>query len=402
MHLLRALLLVVVLPAAHAAEPAPLLLISIDGFRWDYLEIHQAPHLERLAREGAQARSLIPVFPTKTFPNHYTIVTGLYPEHHGIVANTMKDPELGSFSLSNRRAVEDGRWWGGEPLWSTAEKQGVRAATCFWPGSEAEIGGIRPSYWRRYDKSFAAESRVELVLQWLDLPAEERPGLVTLYFSDVDTAGHEHGPESKETATAVAKVDQMIGRLLQGLEERGLRESMHLLVVSDHGMAVTPREQVVYLGDHVNLRGIEVSGGSPALLLRPPHGEEGDVLATLQKGHPRLHVLHLRDAPPEWHYLEHRRIPPLLAIVDEGWNLRTKRSGLPPPRGMHGYDPRLPSMHGILLGRGPGLARGARTEAVENVHLYALMCHLLGLEPAANDGNLEAVRGMLGSANREN
>ena len=394
-RLAPALLLLATLAPAQAAEPPPLLLISIDGFRWDYLALHDAPHLERLARQGVQAHSLIPVFPTKTFPNHYTIVTGLYPEHHGIVANMMRDPVLGSFSLGNRRAVENGKWWGGEPLWVTAEKQGLRAATCFWPGSEAKIGGVRPRYWRRYDKSFPAQARVELALQWLDLPPAERPGLITLYFGDVDTAGHEHGPDSTATAAAVAKVDRMIGRLLQGLEERDLLDSVNLLVISDHGMTATAPERVVYLEDHVDLHGIEVSGGSPVLLLRPPPDREEEVYGALQKGHPALHALYLRDTPVEWHYREHARIPPLLAMVDEGWNLRTTRIGRASPRGMHGYDPRLPSMHGILLGRGPRLARGVQLEAIENVHLYALMCHLLDLEPALNDGDLEAVQGML-------
>ena len=192
-------------PALLGAEATPaLLLISIDGFRWDYLDRHPAPNLRRLAREGVEARSLVPIFPSKTFPNHYTIVTGLHPDRHGIVDNTMADPVLGRFHLGNREAITDGRWWSGEPIWVTAERQGLRAATCFWPGSEAEIAGVRPTYWLPYDGKLAGEERVRIVLGWLDLPADRRPSFLTLYWSDVDGAAHATGTASAETAAAVS------------------------------------------------------------------------------------------------------------------------------------------------------------------------------------------------------
>jgi predicted AlkP superfamily pyrophosphatase or phosphodiesterase len=388
--------------ADSTSDRTPLLLISIDGFRWDFLDRHPAPALRRLAAQGVAARSLIPVVPSKTFPNHYTIVTGLYPEHHGIVDNTMADEKLGRFSLGDRDAVSDGRWWGGEPIWATAQRQGLLAATCFWPGSEAEIAGVRPTYWMKYDASFDGDARVRTVLDWLDLPREKRPTLLTLYWSDVDSAAHRSGPDSADTAAAIARVDSWMELLLEGLEQRGLYDRVNLLVVSDHGMASTPANQMIHLEDYVDLDGVEITGGTPMLLVRPPPDRVESVRRALTGAHPALSVWRREHTPRRWHYRDHPRIPPLLVAADEGWNLRARReaereggASQSPPLGMHGYDPRLPSMQGILIGRGPGLASAARVGSIESIHLYELMCRLLAIEPARNDGSASAVKKLL-------
>jgi len=216
-----------------------LILISIDGFRPDYLEWYDAPNLSALAREGVSAPDgMLPVFPSKTFPNHYSIVTGLYPSSSGMLSNTMYDEESDSwFRMRDRSAVEDPVWWGGEPIWVTAEKQGRVSATYFWVGSEAPIQGIQPTFWYRFDGSVPGKERVDQALAWLDLPLQERPTFITLYFEDVDSIGHRFGPESQEVEEAVARMDGLIGRLLVGLRERTLLDSVNLMIVSDHGMA---------------------------------------------------------------------------------------------------------------------------------------------------------------------
>src|SRR6266567_8518126 len=210
---LACLLLALKLPVFAQAKPIrdlqpTVILVSLDGFRYDYLHRYRPMNLNSLATGGVRARSMIPSFPSKTFPNHYTIATGLYPQNHGIVENNIYDPEFKSvFTLSKREEVQNGRWWLGEPIWVTAEKQGERAASFFFPGTETEIAGKRPTYWKTYDAKIPNEERVNTILSWLDLPRAERPTLLTLYFSDVDDAGHAFSPDSVETRDAVIRVD---------------------------------------------------------------------------------------------------------------------------------------------------------------------------------------------------
>jgi len=386
-------------PASESAATPPLLLISIDGFSADYLNQYKAPTLARLARGGTQSEGLISAFPTKTFPNHYTIVTGLYPEHHGIIANTMYDPVFdASFSLGNRAAVSDGRWWGGEPIWVTAQQQGLHSATLFWPGSEAEIQGLRPTYWLPYDGDMPGEARVAQVLNWLDLPPDARPSFLTLYFSRVDSNGHWYGPDSDSTAQAIAEVDRFLGMLVDGLEQRGLLGRMHILVVSDHGMAATSSERVILLDDYIDLNDVRVVDWNPVVMLRPTPGREDSVYAALSQA-PHLAVHRKTEMPEHLHFDSHRRIPPIIGIADEGWVITTReRYEENPSRfngGTHGYDPRLPSMHGLFLGHGPAFPQGAVVEPFENVHLYNLMAMLLDLEPAPNDGDPSVARRLL-------
>ena len=388
-------------PAASTTgdAPPPLLLVSIDGFRADYLDLHEAPVLERLAAEGLRAEGLIPAFPSKTFPNHYSIVTGLYPEHHGIIANNMYDPGFdASFSLSDRDAVGDGRWWGGEPIWVTAQRQGLRSATLFWPGSEAEIGGLRPTHWLPYEHDMPGAARVEQVLDWLDLPPGERPSFLTLYFSRVDSQGHWYGPASDSTARAVAEVDRFLGMLIGGLEARDLLGRMHLLVVSDHGMAATSAERVILLDDYIDLHDVQVVDWNPVVMVRPVPGREDAVYEALRQA-PHLTVHRKADMPERLHFDDHRRIPPIIGIADEGWSITTRARYEADPGafdgGAHGYDPRHESMHGLFVAHGPAFPRGDVVDPFENIHLYNLMTTLLGLEPAPNDGGPDVARHLL-------
>lgn len=387
---------------AHQAAPAikpTIILISFDGFRNDYLEKADTPNLHRLARNGVAAEGMIPAFPSKTFPNHYTIVTGLYPSHHGIVANTMFDPEFNAtFKISDRNAVGDGRWWGGEPLWVTAEKQGQISATFFWVGSEAEILGVRPRYWKAYDGKVPNAERVQQALAWLDLPQAERPTFSTLYFSHTDDAGHDHGPESQEVIASIKAADALVGQLVQGLESRGLFEKVNIIITSDHGMSATSDARVIRLSDYVDLKTVEIIDGTPAVTLRPKPGSVDSLYEKLASAHPHMKVFRKENFPARFHYGGHRRIMPLMCLADDGWSINT-RSPESSTRsfngGNHGYDNLLPSMRATFIAHGPAFKRGLKIAPFQNVHLYNVMAKILRLKPAANDGSLDSVRVML-------
>jgi predicted AlkP superfamily pyrophosphatase or phosphodiesterase len=387
-------------PVARTQTAPPgqmVLLIGLDGFHPGYLDRPESRHLRELAREGVRARWMVPVFPTLTFPNFYSIATGLYPEHHGIVSNTMRDSALGNFSLRDRASVEDPRWWGGEPIWVTAVKQGRRAATYFWPGSDAEIARIRPTYYREYDSSVPNAARIMQVLQWLSLPPGQAPSLVTLYLNDVDDAGHRFGPDAPETDSAIARVDSAVGALKDGLEHRGLSGRVNVIVVSDHGMARVPPDHFIYLDDFVDTASVDLVDLGPIVSLSPRHGSAEAAYRRLTRV-PHLRVYRRNDTPAAFHYRAHPRIQPIVAVADEGWMVTTHALAArsrQPPRGMHGYPPGLPSMRALFLARGPAFARGAVVEPFQNIHVYDLVAHVLGLTPAPNDGSLDSVQAVL-------
>ncbi len=383
--------------------PPTVILISFDGWRWDYDTKAPAPNLRSLMARGVRAESLIPSFPSTTFPNHYTIVTGLYPGHHGIIANVIRDPPTGrTFRMTNPREVRDPMWWGGEPLWVTAERQRQATAAMFWVGSDAPIAGMQPRYWKPYDERYPADARVDQVLQWLDLPAAERPRLITLYFEDTDTAGHADGPESSAVREAIRRADGYLGRLLRGLERRGLADAVNLVVVSDHGMAAVDTSRVVVLDDYVSLDDLDVVDINPTLGLFPRAGKEDAVYRALAKAHPRLSVYRKAQTPERWRYRDHPRIPPIVGVVDEGWQIARRSTfaaviagRVRPSGGQHGYDPMLMSMRGIFVAAGPAFRRGVTAPAFENVHIYHALARILGLTPAQNDGDPAVARSLL-------
>ena len=393
---------------ASAAPPAPrpaagtsVVLVSIDGFRDDYLDRYPSPNLHRVIAAGVRA-PLVPVFPTKTFPNHYSIVTGLYPEHHGIVENTMYDPVFDTvFRISDTAAVADARWWGGEPLWVTAQRQGHLAAAFFWPGSEAAIGGVRPRYWVHFDSRVPDATRVRQVLDWLSLPEETRPTFVTVYFGQVDHAGHEAGPDSPDVAAAVLQVDSAIGWLLDGLGTRGLSDRVNVIIVSDHGMSRTTPDSVIVLDDYLDRPLVaRVTGGSPVVGLWPRAGMLDSVYHRLRGSHPHLSIWNREAIPDRFHYRDNRRIPPLVALADPGWSIAMTRRELAdhPERfrgGAHGYDDTVAVMRAIFLAQGPRFKSGVQVPPFRNVHVYDLIAGILGLTPAANDGSRDSTMMLL-------
>jgi predicted AlkP superfamily pyrophosphatase or phosphodiesterase len=392
-------LLLLALPA-RGAEPI-LILISLDGFRWDYLEKHAAetPRLRQLAAAGVRAERMISCFPTLTFPNHYTLATGLRPEHHGVVNNDFFDPALNAtFSYKQHECAIDGRWWGGEPIWITAVKQGRRSACMFWPGSEATIGGVRPTYYQTFDDNLTSAQRVDVLLAWFSLPADQRPSFATLYLDAVDHAGHDFGPDTPETAAAVREVDAAVDRLCVGLESRGFR-AVNLVIVSDHGMTATGPERTVFLDDLVDLNTVHVDCSGPMAGLRPVNGTPAELAARLRRALPApLHVCLRSEVPRRYHYRDNPRIPPVLIVADEGWRITTRAlfaKRKTPPRGEHGYDNRLVSMGATFIANGPAFRRGVVLPPFENTAVYNLLCAVLGLRPAPNDGDAHLARAAL-------
>ncbi|QSX76954.1 alkaline phosphatase family protein [Agrilutibacter solisilvae] len=376
-------------------EPPSLLLVSIDGFRADYLGRDRTPQLARLAREGVHARWMVPSYPSLTFPNHYSIVTGLRPDRHGIVHNLMSDPALGRFGTSRPQAVSDARWWGGEPIWVTAAKAGLPTATLFWPGSEAAIGGVRPSRWTPYDADLPPEARVDTVLRWLSEPAATRPRLATLYFGEVDSAGHHFGPESAQVDNALSRTDQQIGRMLRELNRRGLRDRVNLVIVSDHGMAQVRRERVLAIESLVDPADALVIHYGEVLGFLPIPGREASVQARLLGRHRGYECWKKDELPARWHYGSHPRIPPIVCQMEVGWMAipRERIDEYPPgaTRGAHGFDPQSPQMRAIFIADGPAFADGVELPPIDNVDVYPLLARLLGVPPADNDGDIAHV-----------
>ncbi|MDP1859425.1 MAG: ectonucleotide pyrophosphatase/phosphodiesterase [Gemmatimonadaceae bacterium] len=385
--------------AATPPSDRIVLLVSLDGFRADYINRPGAVRLRQLAASGVRAERMVPAFPSKTFPNHYTIVTGLYPEHHGIIANTMFDATIGrTFTVLDTAVTHDPRWWGGEPLWNTVERQGKKSASFFWVGSDIKINGQLPTWYRTYDGRVPNWTRVRTVLEWLSQPAGTGPSFVSMYVSDMDDAGHAYGPNAPQVDSALARVDSLVGALVDGISTLGLSGSVNLVVVSDHGMAALAADRVIYLDDYVDLSRMTVVDLSPVGSLVPAAGYEAEAYRRLTGAHPRLKVYRKGELPARLHFNANARITPLVTIADEGWTLTTRaiaaRVGLP-RGGAHGFDNLLPSMGALFVAAGPDFRAGVVVPPFQNIHVYSLLAGLLGVTPAPNDGSPDSTRALL-------
>lgn len=378
----------------HAGAPY-VLLISIDGYRYDYNALYGPENLNRFASEGVQARSLIPGFPSDTFPNHYSIVTGMFPGTHGIVANSFFDPDREAmYRLGDAATVTDGTWYGGVPIWSAAERAGMVTASYFWVGSEAEIAGERPTYVETYDASVPHSDRITQVLEWLSWPVAYRPHFITLYFSSVDTAGHGWGPESDQVRQAVLDVDEDLGTLFEGLEE--ISPPVDVVIVSDHGMVALEPDTVIDIDAYANLAGLRaVNLGSKMYLYGTDNERIEEVYAELRDGADHFRVYRREETPRAWH-AGNPRFGDLIVAADAPYALVRANTDLEFPAGAHGYDPYLfPEVRGVFFARGPDLVGNAVIPSFGNVHIYPLIMDLLGLEiPEDIDGRLEVLRGI--------
>lgn len=391
------------------------IIISLDGFRADFLQRGITPRLNAFVKEGVSPKWMHPSFPSVTFPNHYTLATGLYPEAHGIVGNTFWDPELeAEFHYTDPARSLDPKWWGGEPFWMTAEKQGVRAAIHMWPGSEAHILNKEPAFVDKFNGKEALDNKVSRILGWLDMPGKEsrsvaveemRPQLIAAYVPNVDSHGHKYGPNSTEIRATIQKVDTMMDKIFRGLDERNLTDIVNVIVVSDHGMATTDTTRVLQLEDLIDTSKIEHIDGWPLYGLRPknPDDLQGlyDGLAEKAKSNPNFEV-YLRDVnmPERYHFSKNDRIAPLWIVPKTGWAIaakeefdveKAKKENLVyHPRGLHGYDHEHPLMRAIFIARGPAFPHPANSQVdvFQNIEVYNLLCDSLGLTPKPNNGTL--------------
>jgi predicted AlkP superfamily pyrophosphatase or phosphodiesterase len=381
------------------------ILISLDGFRYDYLDKYQPPTLNQLAKNGVRAKWMIPSFPTKTFPNHYTVATGLYPQNHGLVENNVYD--FGTvFSMSKREEVENPRWWLGEPIWVTAEKQGQVAASYFFVGSETLIKGEQPTIWRRYNGDVPNTMRVDKVLSYLDLPSEKRPTMISFYFSTTDDVGHEFGPDSEEIKYAVWEVDSYIKRLVDGLKARKIDKNVNIIITSDHGMATYFVKNVTFLDDYFDFELAEkIVWTSEIIQIFPKQGKTDEIFGKINNL-PHTTCWKKADIPARLNYQNSPRIAPIVCSSEQGW-LTTNRKWYDDwvknmdekernrPRGAHGYDNKYQEMQATFIAHGRAFKKGIVVEPFENVEVYNLICKILGLKPAPNDGRKDLAKEML-------
>lgn len=403
---MRAAFFLFILLFSHCAsaqrEKVPyVVLISFDGFRYDYTDRYSAPNFEKLQVNGAKAKALIPSFPSKTFPNHYSIVTGLYPGHHGLVDNSFYDPVRDQYySMSKKERVTDPYFYGGVPLWQLASQNHIGSASFFWVGSE--LPDNHPDYYYAYNKSFPDTSRVDRVLEWLKLPEKDRPHFISLYFSSPDEEGHEYGPLSEENKNAVMNADKLLGRLMAGLDL--LKLPVNIVVVSDHGMKELKEVESTYLFlDElldVNSPSIRFSnGGTQAHIYMSDSTAVDSLYSVLRDKAHHFSVWKRSEFPAHWHY-QNKRSGDLMIIADEGYYIRDgKRStfiktlSLGSSFGVHGYDPEnVKDMRGIFYAMGPNIQRGVILEPFENIHIYPLIARILRLPLPEIDGRFEVVK----------
>ncbi len=394
--------------ALEADDKNTVIMIGIDGLRTDAIDRIDAPTLRALAKNGVRAKGMKPAMPSKTFVNFYSLATGLHPKHHGMTSNYPYD-RIKKRTFSRKTDTRDPAWWDGEPIWITAEKQGVKAATYFWVGSEVAIDGIHPSYWKPFDQQKDYSERVTEVLGWLAKPKEERPQLITLYFSAVDTAVHEYGVGSSEEGEAVKKVDGHVRELLEGLKSQGTLANTNIIIVADHGMANLSQDRMINLDDYANIEDYNVPDWNkdygpsyaPFLYLYGSESEMTDAYAKLKGKHPHMKVWRKGEFPENYHFDHPLRGPDIMVLADTGWTLFSSEDKSSPDisqihlKATHGYDNHDPLMHATFIASGPAFQKGKTIDIFDNIEVYNILACTLGITPAKNDGKIEHIQNML-------
>lgn len=372
-----------------------LLLVSFDGFRWDYIDRVPTPNFNRIIEEGVNVKQVESAYITKTFPNHYSLVTGLFAETHGIVANEMYDPVLNrSFSMETDSVYESQWWEEAVPLWVTIQKAGGRSGAAMWPGSDVKIHGMFPNRYLPYNASVSFESRVERIIEWFSAPKEEAVDFGVLYWEEPDESGHNLGPQSPLMDVVIAGIDEKLGFLMNELKKAGLYERVNLIVTSDHGMAQLSTEKIIELDQYVSRDLYTWVDKSPVVGILPKEGKLDEVYSKLEDANPNMVVYKKEDIPEHFHYRHNIRIMPILIEAKEGWTIMQNRTG-PYMLGNHGYDNTLRSMQPVFVARGPAFRQHCVKTSMRSVDLYPLMCHILSIHPLPNNGSLSNVKDLL-------
>jgi alkaline phosphatase D len=382
--------------AAQCKSLQSTVVLSLDGFRWDYPSKVSTPAFGQIAKNGVKANSLIPSFPTKTFPNHYTLATGLLPDHHGLVNNSFYDPIANKYySIGNAEARSDTSFYGGEPIWVTAENQGVITASFFWVGSDVAIKGTHPDYYKTYNRKIPFAERIDTVIKWLSLPQDKRPQLIMAYYEEPDAVGHDHGPDGKETLEMVHELDSIIGDFYSRIKKLPNGDCVNLIILSDHGMGPTSSDRSINLREYIpESWPVKVVGGNPNYSLYAEASWVDSAYNALQN------VEHIRtwkstEIPEHLSYGKHPRTGNIIVVADSAWSVTDKKTEKYASGGAHGYDFRNTDMHAIFYAIGPSFKQGYHQPSFQNTNIYPLLAFILGINPAQNDGNLNQVIGML-------
>jgi predicted AlkP superfamily pyrophosphatase or phosphodiesterase len=374
------------------------ILISFDAFRWDYINRGITPNINKIKETGVSALSLRPVFPSKTFPNHLSIITGMYPENHGIIQNEFENQFTGEkYSLSDTSATRNAKWYHGDTFWETAEKNGIKTASYFWPGSEINQTGRHPSYYEHFNAHVNYITRLNGIINWLKLPYKDRPYFITGYFEEIDNKGHSYGPDSKETNQAISSMDSIVGNLFTKLKEINLFDSTDVIILSDHGMAEVSNERIINL---YNIIGKEVKSESegPIVMFNPQPSELNSVYEKLKKKENHFKVYTRKNIPSYLHYSKNPFIFPIIVIADPGWSIGNSRNNEYALRikGNHGYDNNMTDMQGIFFAQGPDFKKGYSTGTLWNIDIYPLLCVIFNIKTGKNiDGKIERIEFIL-------
>jgi alkaline phosphatase D len=377
-------------------EKPYVILVSFDGFRWDYCNNAFTPTFDSIEANGVRAKSLKPSFPTKTFPNHYTIATGLYPDNHGIVHNEFYDPvKKQIYKVADRTKVQDGYFYSGTPIWNLAEKQGVKSASFFWVGSEADIQNRQASYWKEYEHNFPFKQRVDTVLKWLNLPEQERPHLILLYFHEPDSHGHEYGPDSEEIKEKVQYLDSILSYLAQSLNRLEYKDKINIITTSDHGMSNVSNNKTVVLKNYINDNWlIRILGSNPIYNLSYKKEFKDSILDALKKIE-HIHFWEREDIPERLHYGKNNRIGDISIVADSSWSIVLNKSDNINYKGAHGYNNDNLDMHAIFYATGPAFKKGYAAPELLNIDIYPLIAHILTLKIGDIDGDLDRIKEVL-------